>query len=81
MARVIIAVDVPIGDGEDDFDSTFSIAMCADTHIGSDATVWQWDDFWDDVADGVLDRKHDSTAAVSLVKAAKGGSSWTGSTT
>lgn len=62
--RFIITMTVP--DGADtqqlaeDLDSTFADVEGAPT----DATVWEWDDFWADYSDGVVTPADDSTVRI-----------------
>ena len=53
--RVIIAVTV-----DSDVDK-HEIADLATSYPLSDPTVWEWDDFWADVLDGVVTRTGDTT--------------------
>jgi hypothetical protein len=56
--RVLVALTVP-----DDTD-THELAMALDLFLdGADATVWTFEEFFDDLDDDVIGRHHDHTTS------------------
>lgn len=56
MRRVLVAMNVPEDDAVSD------VAMGLELEFeGSDPTVWEWQDFFKDVEDGVVSPHHDAT--------------------